>query len=278
MAASNPYELAGRPRRTGNPDSISATDKSFLCENMSFAATEAYKLLRTNIRFSFSDDKTCHSIGVTSAQPGEGKTLTAINLAWSLAQLEKRVLLVSADMRLPTVEKKLGISRTPGLSNLLAGMNEPEECMRRYSGTDKTLGFDILVAGDMPPNPSELLSSERMKRRMESFATRFDYIIYDLTPIGSVSDAVGLSALTDGIVLVVRENVAEYKAVSECVRQLKFVNCRIIGFVMNGVVEGSAKRYSRGYYKKYGKSYKNYYYGYGNYGRHTGSSSGEKTK
>ena len=141
------------------------TKSEATANGISFAAKEAYNLLRTNLFFSFSDDAKCHVIGVTSTIPSEGKSLTAANTAMAMAEAGKRVLLIDSDMRLPTIHKKLGFKAAPGLSNLLVGMNDVEKAIYRLE--DK--GFDVMPAGNTPPNPTELLGSARMEKLLNVY-------------------------------------------------------------------------------------------------------------
>ena len=232
---------------------------------MSFAAAEAYKLLRTNLVFSFSGEESCRTVGVTSSVRDEGKSLTAINLAYTLAETQKRVLLIGCDMRLPTLSKRLDMRATPGLSNLLVGMSSVNEAIQMYTTRmedDVEVRVEILVSGDIPPNPSELLSSERMEKLLGMLREHYDYIILDLPPVTAVSDAVIACKLVDGMVIVVRSDHAERTALSETIRQLRQVNGRILGFVFNGA-GGSGTGYYKGkknYYYKKKNYYRNYYY------------------
>ena len=229
-----------------------------IASNMSFAASEAYKLLRTNLMFSFSGGDDCRIIGMTSSFRGEGKSLTSINLAYTLAETRKKVLLIEGDMRLPTIARRLRLRATPGLSNLLVGINSLRESVQPFSvevEDDVTVTVDVLVSGDIPPNPSELLGSERMQVLLSALRERYEYIVFDLPPVTAVTDALVVSKLVDGMVVVVRNNHAVRGALAETIRQLKLVNARILGFAFNGATESGS-----GYYK--GKSYykKNYYY------------------
>ena len=132
-----------------------------LGDKLSFAAAEAYKLLRTNLMFALTDgDEDCRVIGVTSSVRGEGKSTTTLNLAYSLAEAGKYVLVVECDMRLPTLAKRLGIDGEKGVSNLLAGLSNGSEVIKH---TQLHKNLYVLPAGEIPPNPSELLGSERMK-------------------------------------------------------------------------------------------------------------------
>ena len=175
--------------------------KTTLCDGLSFAAAEAYKLLRTNVSFSFPAETTCPVIGVTSSIRGEGKSTTSVNLAYTLAQTGKRVLLVDGDMRLPTIAQKLDMAGTPGLSNLLAGLSAERNCLRKSSYFDN---WYILPAGDIPPNPSELLGSERMHALLDRYKDVFDYILLDLPPVNIVVDALVITKWTDGVIVVNR--------------------------------------------------------------------------
>jgi capsular exopolysaccharide synthesis family protein len=238
--------------------------QSIICDNLSFAAAEAYKLLRANLQFTLPKEG-CHIIGMTSSLRGEGKSTTAINLAYTLAQAGKRVLLIDADMRLPSVGSRLSLEQTPGLSNLLANLCAPEEALRQ---TKYFTNWYVMPSGDIPPNPSELLGSERMEELLDSFSQNFDFIILDLPPVGIVSDALAVSTLTDGLLVVVRQNYSNRNALGDCMYQIERFNVKFLGFVMTGVAggEGAYKRYGR--YSKYGKydrsSYgKGYGYGYG---------------
>ncbi len=231
--------------------------KHMISSNLSFAASEAYKLLRTNIIFSFSGTEGCRVIGLTSSFRGEGKTLTSINLAYMMAESNKKVLLIEGDMRLPNLHERLGIQASPGLSNLLVGVKgDPVPSLEFNPGDGSNTNVNILVAGDIPPNPSELLGSERMMTLVSTLRKHYDYIILDLPPVTAVSDALVASKLVDGMVLIVRNNHAVRRALAETIRQLKLVNAHIIGFVFNGAAESGAAYY-RGNKKYYRK---NHYY------------------
>ena len=161
-------------------------------------------------------------------------------------------------MRLPTIARRLRLRATPGLSNLLVGINSLRESVQPFDVEVEdgvTVTVDVLVSGDIPPNPSELLGSERMQVLLSALRERYEYIVFDLPPVTAVTDALVVSKLVDGMVVVVRNNHAVRGALAETIRQLKLVNARILGFAFNGATESGS-----GYYK--GKSYykKNYYY------------------
>lgn len=247
---------APRPAGARLSDERLAHDRSMMCNRLSFGGAEAYKLLRANLLFSLPDEKKCRVIGVTSANPAEGKSITAVNLAYTFAQTGKRVLLLEADMRLPNIAKRLGMERSPGLSNLLAGLSDTGDALRHFDGSDK---FDIIPAGDVPPNPSELLGSEAMSETMGRLAGMYDFIIVDLPPINVVSDALVLSGLVDGFILVVRQDRTAKKTVFGAVGRLAVANGKFLGFVLNQAsAKGGAYKYKYG--KKYGYGGKYYSY------------------
>lgn len=220
-------------------------------DNLSFAASEAYKLLRTNLTFSFTDEDTRRVIGVTSSLKGEGKSITAANLAYTIAETGKKVLLMECDLRLPTVAKRMSLETSPGLSNLLVGLNTVSEVIQRGI-LQPTL--DIIVAGDVPPNASELLESSRMQYALDKLSEYYDYIILDLPPVTVVADALVASRLATGMVVVVRQDCATKAALAETMRQMRYANAKVLGFVFNSV-DGSEHSYQKHYYK--------YGYGYG---------------
>lgn len=225
-------------------------------DKLNFAAAEAYKLLRTNLVFSMSDESDCKIIGVTSALRGEGKSTTAINLAYTLAETRKKVLLIEADMRIPVAAKTLRINGSPGLSNVLAGLNQLNEVVQ---GPVLLNTLFVIPAGEIPPNPSEMLSSVRMEQSLEVLSKTFDYIIVDLPPVNAVSDSLTVSKLLSGMVVVVRQNYCDQHSLAEAMRQMEFLKVKVLGFVMNGAESAEAR------YKKYGHNYqykRGYEYGY----------------
>ena len=224
-----------------------------LCEGLSFAAAEAYKLLRTNLLFSLPE-KNCHIIGVTSSVRGEGKSTTSVNLSYTIAQSGKRVLLIDADMRLPSVANKLELKGSPGLSNLIAGLRSENHCMRQSQQMEN---WYILPAGDIPPNPSELLGSEKMHALLQHYEEIFDVIIVDLPPVNIVADALVISKWLDGLIGVVRQNYTDRRALSDCMYQVEKLGSHFLGFVMTDATVGETG------YKSYGKYGKKYGYGYG---------------
>ena len=245
-----------KKKKTDDSSNV-ADDREILCDKLGFAASEAYKLLRANIAFAIpGEEERCRIVGITSSNRSEGKSTTSVNLAYTLAQTGKRVLLIDCDMRIPTIGKKLSVHNSPGLSNFIAGQVDAGSALQE-SGFLKN--WKILAAGDIPPNPSELLGSDRMKNRMDLFAKNFDYIIMDLPPINIVADALAVARIVDGIVMVARQDYSDKKSVADAVNLLQMANLNILGFVLTRASSRSGK-YGR--YNNYNK-YSSYGYGYG---------------
>lgn len=248
-------------------------------ENISFASSEAYKLLRTKLQFAFADDENgCRVIGLSSALSGEGKSVTAVNLAYTMSQLNKRVILVDCDMRRPTIAEKLGIQKKPGFSSYLTGQEHLDNLIQYCGMANDEKAFHVITAGENPPNPVELLSSSRMSKGLAILREHYDYVILDLPPVGEVSDALAVAKETDGMLLVVRQEYCNRPVLSDAVRQFEFVDAKILGVVFNCTKEDGGKYgYGKGYYRKY---YKRYYNRYGkNYqGSYAAAQQHEKKK
>ena len=239
-----------------------------LHKNLEFTATEQYKLMRTNLSFTLPADTKCAIIGVTSSMRGEGKSTTAINLSYVLAENKKRVLLIDGDLRLPSVAKKMELKNQRGLTDLLMDIDVQELAEFRSELLDN---WYIVPAGNLPPNPSELLGSRRMEAMLETLSELFDYIIVDLPPVNIVSDALAISKLITGMIVVIREDYTEKKELENCFRLLNLSDVKILGCVINETKNGSGKyKYKKyRYYRKHGHGYgRGYGYGYGyGYGR-----------
>ncbi len=214
---------------------------------ISFAAAEGYKLLRTKLEFSFADDAGCHIIGITSAAAAEGKSTTAANLAYNFAALGKRVLLVDCDMRLSSLNEKLPVKKTPGLSEFLSGQKAESEVFQTCTLEAGAPAFHVIAAGRVPPNPMELLGSARMITLLEQAKGRYDQILLDLPPIGEVGDALTAAKLADGMLVVVRQDKTDRKSLDSALRQLQFVECRILGLLLNGTRQRDG-HYGKMYY------------------------------
>ncbi len=225
-------------------------EKKTLHQNLEFTATEQYKLLRANLAFTLEEDVKCPIIGIVSSMRGEGKSTTAVNLAYVLALDGKKVLLIDGDLRLPTLAKKLDLENTFGVTDMLINYDESKLGFFKSKVLDN---WYVMPSGTIPPNPSELLGSAKMEKLLQNLSKQFDYIILDLPPVNLVSDAIAVSPYITGMILVFRENYTQKKELNNCVRLLKYSKVRVLGTVMN-----SAKREGRLYskYKKYYRYYK----------------------
>ena len=233
---------------------VKQTANTLLHKKLNFAATEAYKLLRTNLMFTLPDAKNCRVIGITSPTREEGKSTTAINLSYALAEMGKRVVLIDADLRLPTVAKKMEIKSAPGLSNVLVGDVGEQDVMWV---SDVAENWSILPSGDIPPNPTEMLGSPQMQALVKVLSEDYDFLVFDLPPVNIVSDALVISPLLGGMLVVVRDNYSERRELRDCTRQLELSNVKVLGFVMN-VSRGEGGGYGR--YKKNHYKYSSKYY------------------
>lgn len=189
---------------------------------------ESYRILRTNIMYS-SFDKKIKRILVTSSEPGEGKSTTSGNLALAFAQDEKKVILIDCDLRKPSLHKKFRISNNRGLSDVIIDRDKLNKCIQKRAEY-----LDILTAGKIPPNPSEMLGSQAMSSLLDELSNVYDVIILDSPPVLAVTDAQILSTKSDGVVLVVRAEKTKKDTVLAAKGVLDKVNANILGTVLNG--------------------------------------------
>ena len=203
---------------------------------------EAYRTLRTNIQFS-NIDGDLKLLCVTSSGPGEGKTTTSTNLAETFAQSGNRVLIIDGDLRKPRVHKVFNLRNVRGLTNVLSGQNMIEE-VTQFAGSDIT----VITSGPIPPNPSELLGSQKMKDIMTQLKQLYDVIIIDAPPVGVVTDAAILSTIVDGTILVVASGKTEIDGAKRAKQLLENVGARIIGVVMTMMPVSKKGYYGYQYY------------------------------
>ena len=248
----------GKKKNLQKYDGVQNKEITILNEKSKFAISEAYKSLRTNILFSNSSEGSKCFV-LTSAIPGEGKTTTAINLAISFAQTEKKVVLIDADLRKPKLHKYFDTDNKVGLSNVLAGM--VGEKNKDYIKKTNIENLDIIGSGHIPPNPMELLSSDNVGKFVEGLKTEYDYVIFDTPPVNIVSDALVLSKCSTGYILVTRSGYTEYSALNTALSNLELANIKPLGVVLNDFNHKQQKYVSNGKYRY--KSYYNYYR-YGN--------------
>ena len=190
--------------------------------------SEQYRTIRTNIQFS-SVDEELRSILFTSSGPGEGKSMTTANIAVTYAQQGKSVLLVDADLRKPTVHYTFRLDNLKGLSNVLVGDVLLEEAIH----TTSIDHLDVISSGPIPPNPSELLGSRKMRAILERAKQQYDLVIFDTPPVLAVTDAQIMADFVDGAMLVVRSKVTELDAATRAVEALKPAKARLLGTVLN---------------------------------------------
>ena len=212
---------------------------------------EAFRSLRTALAFSNSSTGS-RVILVTSSQPLEGKTTTACNIAIALALGGERVLLIDADLRRPSVPKALGVEPGVGLSNLLTGQASPREAVR----TTHTDNLWVMTSGQIPPNPSELLASERMGTLLKTENGWFDWIVVDAPPVLAVTDAVLMAPMATGVAFVVRSEMTPQRHVKRALQTLMSGEPRLLGLVLNGV---DLKRNKYYYSRYYGYEHTHYY-------------------
>jgi capsular exopolysaccharide synthesis family protein len=214
--------------------------------------SEAFRAVRTGILFSLPDVN-IQILWVGSSAPGEGKTLSTANLAVTMAQAGSRTLVIDCDLRRPNMHNLFGTEKETGLTSIVSGSVEPREAIVE-TGIEN-LAF--LPGGPKPPNPSEVLGSNRMIKLLERLRTKYDRIILDTPPVSAVTDAVVLAPRADGCLLVVRGGVTPRKVVQSAIEKLRMVDARMIGAVMNAV---DVKRAGY-YYHKYHYYYEHYGYG-----------------
>jgi len=212
------------------------------------SAAESYRALRTGLLLS-NVGSPPKKILVTSVRSSEGKSTTSTNIAISLSQLGSKVLLMDCDLRRPSLNKAFELSQAKGLSTYLSQGGEIDEVIHKASEN-----LHVLPAGPTPPNPSELLSADKMRQLLEQLACRYDHIVVDSPPLGSVTDPAILSTMVDGVIIVVHAGRNKRNAVQRAIHELNSVGAKTFGIVLNSV---NMRR--EGY-----ADYQYYYYGYGN--------------
>ena len=201
--------------------------------------TEAFRTIRTNLEF-VEIDRPLKTLLVGSPSPDEGKTTVAVNLAIVIAQAGKRVLLIDTDMRRPQIHERLRLPNRFGLSDILREHGTLDESLHHLT----TEGIDVITSGALPPNPAEVLSSERMAKLMQEVAQRYDKVILDGPPF-LISDAIVLASRVDGVLLVLRARSTSQTVALEVLEQLDRVKARVVGAVLNRVQDATSDHYYR---------------------------------
>jgi capsular exopolysaccharide synthesis family protein len=221
-------------RQTRKPSSLAAVTKP------NSRVAEQFRTLRTNIQFSMTD-KNLQTIMFTSSKPSEGKSTISANVAAIFAGQGKKVLIVDADMRMPSVAHTFRLDNRLGLSTLITSNDiELKEAIQHVHD----LNLDILTSGIIPPNPSELLDSNRMNEIINELKEMYDLILFDLPPIVSVTDAQIMATKVDGVVMVIRKDVAYTEDVYKAKELLELVDAKVLGAVFNGENDENDQVYS----------------------------------
>lgn len=207
--------------------------------------SEAFRTLRTNIGFS-SLDKPLKTLLITSPIPEAGKSFIAVNLALTMAQNENRVILVDTDLRKPVIHKIFEEDNKPGLTNILVEDKKIKEVMRRVTDIEPNLYF--IPSGPIPPNPSELLGSNKMKEVLKELQDQADLVLFDSPPVIAVTDALVLANLVDGVVLVLGSGEVTREAAKQAKMLLEKVKAKILGIVLNKVDMEREGHYQYYYY------------------------------
>ena len=209
---------------------------------------ESFRTLRTSILLSTAP-RPPQTILVTSSQPSEGKTSTSLNLAQSLAQRGAKVLIIDSDLRKPGIAKSLGLQAAKGLSGVITGAHSVDEAL---VFVEPPVNLWVLTSGPHPPNPAELLSSPAMEDLLKDLKSRFDYLVLDSPPLLAVTDATVLSAMVDGVVLVVESGATPRNAVLRAFRMLHDAGGRVLGTVINKLDLRHDGYYGYSYHRYYG--------------------------
>jgi capsular exopolysaccharide synthesis family protein len=250
-AARNEKPRLGSAEAAGGPPGQTASRALALVDDVRSPIAEAYRHLRTSLLLS-SAGTPPKTILVTSSQPSEGKTTTAINTAFMLAQTGAQVLIIDCDLRRPRLHANFNLSNARGLTNYLSGESPIEELLQDY---DKAPNLKMLTSGPIPPNPAELLGSDEMRKLLALLSEKFAHIIVDSPPAISFTDASIISTFVDGVILVVHGGRSSRAVVRRARQQLLDVGAHIFGVVLNNVkAESQDYYYASGYYSGYDQS------------------------
>lgn len=227
-------------------DPRAGTEPLIVQSDPSSPRSEAFRAVRTNLMFV---DAANHprTILLTSSIPGEGKSTTIANLALTLAQSGSSVCLIEADLRRPRLLEYLGLEGSAGLTDVLIDRADLDDVLQPY-GADR---LEVIGAGAIPPNPSELLASDAMSRVLAQLAARFDYVLIDTPPVLPVTDAVVLSTKVDGVIVLVGTTIVRKEQLKSTLESLGAVNNTLLGLVLNRVGHKTSGGYGNGYYGYY---------------------------
>ena len=226
-----------------------STDDPKLAKDIS-RVSESFKNIRANLMFALAGTKTkCKIILFTSAEQGDGKSTSCINMAAAYADSNARVLVIDADLRRPKIARYTNSDRkATGLSDFLGGFCTLDDAISKPEGCN----FDCMFSGRIPPNPSELLMIDEVADMFNALSERYDYIFLDTPPIGVVSETIYLTQYVTGVVVVVKRDCSHFKSVKESITLLEFAKANILGFILNDAFDAKRKKY---YYRR-----RRYYY------------------
>ncbi len=252
-----------KPKKKGDQKTTEPVYVHLTDDNIPFSIVESYKLIRTNITFALSTFEK-KILAISSANPNEGKSTAAANIAIAAAQSGNSVLLIDADMRKPVQHKIFKLKNKKGLSSAISKIDSVDSCIQKSVMEN----LDVMTAGTIPPNPSELLSSASAAEMFDMLSKRYSLIIIDLPPVCVVSDALTLSGNVAGMVMIAKYGETTFDSLEEAKRRIEQANMNLLGFIL-GQIE--TKHHNAKYY-----SYKNKY-GYGSYGYGYGYAYREKS-
>ncbi len=234
--------------RKGKKMNFKDKSKNVISGDSKFAIVEGYKIARTNLVFSLSAAES-NVVAFTSWSKGEGKSTATANLAISFSKMDKKVLLIDADLRRPNIHNLMKLQNSAGLSEVIGKFKSFDEVINR----DVLPYLDVLTSGSIPPNPSELLASQNFSAMLEVLRKDYDYIILDTPPVGVVADALILKDLVAGYVVVVREKFTTHGDIEKALQSIRLADSKVLGFLKVGCA-ASERKYSKGqygYYKYY---------------------------
>lgn len=225
------------------PNTKNMTASAPAVKKVPFAVSEAYKSIRTNLISKLSKEQK-KIIAVSSPNASEGKSTTAINIAISLSQLGKKVLLVDTDAHRPSIAAKLNLTNENGIMDVISGLCETDKAAVSYNSL-----LDILTVGHIPQNPTETFASAGFEECIKEFSDKYDFVIIDTPPVNLLSDALVIAQKCDGMVLVVRSGMTTHSSLKRTLSAAEMLDINIVGIILNGT-GGEKKRYYKDYYNK----------------------------
>jgi polysaccharide biosynthesis transport protein len=208
-----------------------------------FIVVEAYKSLRTNLRFTLPMNR-CKKIIISSPVPEDGKSTTLTNIGITIAQTNARILMIDCDLRKGTLHRIFELENRVGVSDVLSGMVDLGDAIQNTSYEN----LQVITMGTIPPNPTELLASVQMEELIEKVDKEYDYILIDTPPVNVVSDIMSIIKLADGVLIVVREGETSHLNISNALMKYRFAEANILGFVLNGVIMNQGEKSEYYYY------------------------------